>query len=149
MPGDFGQPPGSAAPSTAVQTKDLVVIDDKDDEDDDDIGMRVREARRQPRSRRPQQNRQGRRPLRQGLEHVDPTPVATRTISGLVDKATTQELDDLSIRTASSLIAEEPNYSRLAGRLLLTVIDKEVQNQDIYSFSQSVAAAHLRRPDRR
>jgi ribonucleoside-diphosphate reductase alpha chain len=77
-----------------------------------------------------------------GLENVDPMRVATRTISGLVDGATTEELDELSIRTAAALIAEEPNYSRLAARLLATVIDKEVQNQDIYSFSQSVAAGH-------
>jgi len=77
-----------------------------------------------------------------GLENVDPMRVATRTISGLVDGATTEELDELSIRTAASLIAEEPNYSRLAARLLATVIDKEVQNQDIYSFSQSVAMGH-------
>jgi len=78
-----------------------------------------------------------------GLDHVDPMRVATRTISGLVDGATTEELDELSIRTAASLIAEEPNYSRLAARLLATVIDKEVQNQDIYSFSQSVALGNL------
>jgi ribonucleoside-diphosphate reductase alpha chain len=77
-----------------------------------------------------------------GLENVDPMRVATRTISGLVDGATTEELDELSIRTAAALIAEEPNYSRLAARLLATVIDKEVQNQDIYSFSQSIAMGH-------
>ncbi len=75
--------------------------------------------------------------------------VATRTISGLVDGATTEELDELSIRTAAGLISEEPNYSRLAARLLATVIDKEVQNQDIYSFSQSVAAGHARGTHRR
>jgi ribonucleoside-diphosphate reductase alpha chain len=77
-----------------------------------------------------------------GLERVDSMRVATRTISGLVDGATTEDLDNLSIRTAASFIAEEPNYSRLAARLLATVIDKEVQNQDIYSFSQSVALGH-------
>ncbi len=74
-----------------------------------------------------------------GLDNVDPMRVATRTISALVDGATTEELDELSIRTAAAFIAEEPNYSRLAARLLSTVIDKEVQNQNIYSFSQSVA----------
>ena len=37
--------------------------------------------------------------------------IATRTISGLYDGATTAELDRLSIQTASSLIAEEPQYS--------------------------------------
>ncbi len=77
-----------------------------------------------------------------GLERVDPMRIATRTISGLYDGATTAELDRLSIQTASSLIAEEPQYSRLAARLLCTYIDKEVQNQDIHSFSQSVRAAH-------
>jgi ribonucleoside-diphosphate reductase alpha chain len=77
-----------------------------------------------------------------GLENVDAMRVATRTISGLVDGATTTDLDNLSIRTAAAFIAEEPNYSRLAARLLATVIDKEVQNQDIYSFSQSVSLGH-------
>ncbi|MEE2646606.1 MAG: ribonucleoside-diphosphate reductase subunit alpha [Actinomycetota bacterium] len=74
----------------------------------------------------------------EGLSGVDPLRIATRTISGLCDGATTEELDDLSIRTASSFIGEEPNYSRLAARLLATVIDKEVRNQDIHSFSQSI-----------
>ena len=77
-----------------------------------------------------------------GLDNVDPMRVATRTISGLVDGATTEELDELSIRTAAGLISEEPNYSKLAARLLATVIDKEVQNQDIYSFSQSIQTGH-------
>ena len=74
-----------------------------------------------------------------GLPGVDPMRVATRTISGLCDGATTEELDELSIRTSAAFIVEEPNYSRLAARLLATVIDKEVRNQDIHSFSQSVA----------
>ena len=73
-----------------------------------------------------------------GLDRVDPMRVATRTISGLRDGATTEELDELSIRTAAGFIIEEPNYSRLAGRLLSTVIDKEVRNQSIHSFSQSI-----------
>jgi len=74
-----------------------------------------------------------------GLPGVDPMRVATRTISGLCDGATTEELDELSIRTSAAFIVEEPNYSRLAARLLATVVDKEVRNQDIHSFSQSVA----------
>jgi len=76
-----------------------------------------------------------------GLDEVDPMRVATRTISGLYDGATTRELDQLSIQTAASLIAEEPQYSRLAARLLCAFIDKEVRNQNIMSFSQSVRAA--------
>jgi ribonucleoside-diphosphate reductase alpha chain len=77
-----------------------------------------------------------------GLDGVDAMRIAQRTISGLCDGATTEELDALSIRTAAALISEEPNYSRLAARLLATVIDKEVGNQDIHSFSQSTAAGH-------
>ncbi|WP_420624208.1 ribonucleoside-diphosphate reductase subunit alpha [Candidatus Poriferisodalis sp.] len=72
------------------------------------------------------------------LPGVDPMRIATRTISGLHDGATTTELDELSIRTASALISEEPNYSKLAALLLATYIDKEVQNQNIHSFSQSI-----------
>jgi ribonucleoside-diphosphate reductase alpha chain len=77
-----------------------------------------------------------------GLDEVDPLRIATRTISGLYDGATTAELDQVSIRTAASLIAEEPQYSKLASRLLGVYIDKEVQNLDIHSFSQSVKASH-------
>ncbi|MBM3991563.1 MAG: ribonucleoside-diphosphate reductase subunit alpha [Planctomycetes bacterium] len=77
-----------------------------------------------------------------GLSEVDSMRIATRTISGLYDGATTRELDQLSIQTAASLIAEEPQYSRLAARLLGAFIDKEVHNQNIMSFSQSVRAAH-------
>ncbi len=74
-----------------------------------------------------------------GLAHVDALKVATKTIGGLYDGATTRELDNLSIQTASVLIAEEPEYSQLAARLLSTYLAKEVSNQDIHSFSQSIA----------
>ncbi|MGH8076429.1 MAG: ribonucleotide reductase N-terminal alpha domain-containing protein, partial [Lysobacter sp.] len=73
-----------------------------------------------------------------GLYAVDPMRVATRTISGLYDGATTRELDELSIRTAALLTAEEPEYGRLAARLLGNVIEKEVAGSEIHAFSQSV-----------
>jgi len=76
-----------------------------------------------------------------GLPDVAPLRVATETIRGLYNGATTKELDELSIRTAAGLIGEEPQYSRLAARLLATYIEKEVRNQDIESFSDSVEAA--------
>jgi ribonucleoside-diphosphate reductase alpha chain len=74
-----------------------------------------------------------------GLVEVDAMRVATKTISGLYDGATTKELDRLSIQTAALLTAEDPEYSKLAARLLNTYIDKEVANQEIHSFSQSIA----------
>jgi ribonucleoside-diphosphate reductase alpha chain len=76
------------------------------------------------------------------LAEVDPMRVATRTISGLYDGATTAELDRLSIQTAAEMIGEEPQYSQLAARLLSGFIDKEVRNQGVASFSQSVALGH-------
>ncbi len=75
-----------------------------------------------------------------GLENIDVLKIATKTIGGLYDGATTKELDNLSIQTSALLIAEEPSYSRLAARLLSTYIMKEVENQDIHSFSQSIGA---------
>ena len=78
----------------------------------------------------------------EGLLNVDTMRVATRTISALADGATTQELDELSIRTAAALTVEEPNYSKLAARLLATYIDKEVRNQNIPWYSESIRAGH-------
>jgi ribonucleoside-diphosphate reductase alpha chain len=76
------------------------------------------------------------------LDEVDPLRVATRTISGLYDGASTAELDKLSIQTAAELIGEEPQYSRLAARLLAAYVDKEVRGQGVASFSQSIRYAH-------
>lgn len=78
----------------------------------------------------------------EGLYAIDPMRVATRTISGLYDGATTRELDELSIRTAALLTGEEPEYGKLAARLLAGAIAKEVAGQEIHAFSQSVARGH-------
>lgn len=78
----------------------------------------------------------------EGLHAIDPMRVATRTISGLYDGASTRELDELSIRTAALLTGEEPEYSRLAARLLAGYIAKEVTGQEIHAFSQSVTRGH-------
>lgn len=76
------------------------------------------------------------------LADVDPLRVATRTINGLYDGATTAELDRLSIQTAAEMIGEEPQYSRLAARLLAGYVDKEVRRQDIGSFSEAIRRGH-------
>lgn len=74
----------------------------------------------------------------QSLTQVDPLRVATKAISGLYDGATTKELDNLCIQTASLLIGEEPEYSKLAARLLGTYVDEEVRSQKIKSFADSI-----------
>ncbi len=76
------------------------------------------------------------------LADVDPMRVATRTISGLYDGATTAELDRLSIQTAAEMVGEEPEYSRLAARLLAGYVEKEVRNQGVASFSQAISLGH-------
>ncbi|MFC5288022.1 ribonucleoside-diphosphate reductase subunit alpha [Actinokineospora guangxiensis] len=77
-----------------------------------------------------------------GLSDVDPMRVATRTVSGLYDGATTAELDRLAIQTAAELVAEEPQYSKLAAGLLAAYIGEEVRGQGVGSFSEGVALGH-------
>jgi len=77
-----------------------------------------------------------------GIPTVDPLRVATKAISGLYDGATTNELDNLCIQTASLLISEDPEYSRLAARLLAIYVDEEVRSQKIQSFADSVTAGY-------
>ncbi len=77
-----------------------------------------------------------------GLKEVDPMRVATKVISGLYDGASTKELDRLCIRTASLLMAEDPDYSKLSARLLARYIQEEVENQEINNFFNSVKKAY-------
>lgn len=77
-----------------------------------------------------------------GLKEVDPMRVAAKVISGLYDGATTKELDQLCIQTAALLIGEEPQYSRLASRLLARYIGEEVTNQNIRNFMDSITIAY-------
>ena len=74
-----------------------------------------------------------------GLLHLNPYQVASKAISGIYDGVTTKELDTLLIQTAAMLIADEPEYSKLASRLLTNFIDKEVTTQGLSSFSKSIA----------
>lgn len=61
-----------------------------------------------------------------GIPNVVSLEIAKRTINGLHDGSTTQELDDLSIATAVMLMGDEPNYSKVAARMLSESIRKEV-----------------------
>lgn len=76
-----------------------------------------------------------------GLKEVDPMRVAAKVISGLYDGASTKELDQLCIQTAALLIGEEPQYSKLASRLLARYIGEEVTNQNIRNFYDSITVA--------
>lgn len=77
-----------------------------------------------------------------GLEGFDPTKIAIKTIGGLYDGVSTKELSLLSIQTAVGFIKEDPIYSRGAARLMVEFINKEVSNQEIHSFSQSIQVGY-------
>jgi ribonucleoside-diphosphate reductase alpha chain len=77
-----------------------------------------------------------------GLHDVDPLRVAARTIGGLYDGATTAELERLTVRTAAELIGEEPQYSRLAARLLSACVAEEARGQGAVSFSEATRLGH-------
>jgi ribonucleoside-diphosphate reductase alpha chain len=61
-----------------------------------------------------------------GISDVESIEIAKRTINGLHDGSTTEELDNLSIATAVMLMVDEPNYSKVAARMLSESVLKEV-----------------------
>jgi ribonucleoside-diphosphate reductase alpha chain len=61
-----------------------------------------------------------------GLSGVEAVEVAKQTISGLHEGSTTRELDERSIATAVMLTATEPNYAKVAARLLSAYIHEEI-----------------------
>ncbi|HWG28264.1 MAG TPA: ribonucleoside-diphosphate reductase subunit alpha [Actinospica sp.] len=89
----------------------------------------------------------------EGLEHavaecaadlpdVDPLRVAGKTVSGLHEGATAGEAARLTVQSAVELIGEEPQYSKLAARLLSRVIAAEVAEHAVATFSESIALGH-------
>lgn len=75
-----------------------------------------------------------------GLKNVEAIEVAKRTINGLHDGSTTEELDELSISNAVMLMAEEPNYSKVAARMLSENIRKEVGGDTAFRDYIKIAA---------
>jgi len=73
-----------------------------------------------------------------GLSHINPYLIASKAISGIYDGVTTTELDTLLMQTAAMMIGEDPEYSKLAARLLTDFVDKEVGTLGIHSFSDSI-----------
>ena len=62
----------------------------------------------------------------EGLESVSPSEVVIDANVQLYDKITTKEIDQALIMSARGKIEKEPNYSKVAARLLLGNIHKEV-----------------------
>ncbi len=73
-----------------------------------------------------------------GLTQVDATQVAEKALRGLHDGVETKELDLLLMQTAAMMISQEPEYSKLAARLLCHFIDDEVTTLGVKSFADSI-----------
>jgi ribonucleoside-diphosphate reductase alpha chain len=77
------------------------------------------------------------------LPHIDVQLVADKAIRGLYDGVSTSELDELLIQNAAMMISEEPEYSKLAARLLDVFLAKEVYLvRGIESFYDSISAGY-------
>ncbi|MET7760626.1 ribonucleoside-diphosphate reductase subunit alpha [Streptomyces sp. NPDC005393] len=76
------------------------------------------------------------------LPATDPGKVAAAALRGRHPGSDEAELRTLAIEAAAGLIAEEPEYSRLAARLLALAITEEAAGQGSVSFSASVRVGH-------
>ncbi|MBB1258653.1 ribonucleoside-diphosphate reductase subunit alpha [Streptomyces sp. OF8] len=76
------------------------------------------------------------------LTATEPGRVAAAALRGRHPGSDEAELRSLAIEAAAGLIGDEPQYSRLAARLLTLAIREEAAGQGAESFSASVAVGH-------
>ena len=62
-------------------------------------------------------------------DYVDYFEVAKKVISGLYDGVSSAELDKLSAETAASMVTTHPDYGKLAARIVITSLYKEVHKE--------------------
>ena len=62
-------------------------------------------------------------------DYVDYFEVAKKVISGLYDGVSSSELDKLSAETAASMVTTHPDYGKLASRIIITSLYKEVAKE--------------------
>jgi len=60
-------------------------------------------------------------------ERVDPDIVSTKVVSGLYDGVSSTELDQLSAETAASMVTVHPDFGKLAARIAITALYKDVE----------------------
>ncbi|GHJ41509.1 ribonucleoside-diphosphate reductase subunit alpha [Streptomyces sp. TS71-3] len=77
-----------------------------------------------------------------GLDDTDPDRVVSAALRGRSAAANEAELLGLATEAAAGLIAEDPQYSRLAARLLAWTIADEAAQEGAVSFSASIAVGH-------
>ena len=77
-----------------------------------------------------------------GLASVDPGRIAHRTFQGLHNGLPRSEVDKLLVKTAASLVADEPRYAFLAARLLAASLYRDLAARGIQRFSESIEVGH-------
>ncbi len=68
-------------------------------------------------------------------EFVDAMEVAKRTIQGLFDGITTEELDNLSAEVAAYMTSTHPDYSKLAGRIAVANLHRKTSDSFIETIN--------------
>ncbi|MFE4019846.1 ribonucleoside-diphosphate reductase subunit alpha [Streptomyces sp. NPDC059101] len=76
------------------------------------------------------------------LPATDPGKVAAAALRGRHPGSDAAELRSLATEAAAGLIGDEPQYSKLAARLLTLAIAEEAAGQGATSFSASIAVGH-------
>lgn len=74
-------------------------------------------------------------------QYVDAIEVARRTINGLFDGISTEELDNLSAEVSAYMTSTHPDYARLAGRIAVANLHRQTSDsfietvEKLYNFS--------------
>lgn len=75
--------------------------------------------------------------LTYGLDsHVDAMQIAKRTINGLFDGITTEELDNLSAEVSAYMTSVHPDYARLAGRIAVANLHRQTSDSFMETFDK-------------
>jgi hypothetical protein len=72
------------------------------------------------------------------FDHVDATQIAKRTIQGLFDGITTEELDNLSAEVSAYMTSAHPDYARLAGRIAVANLHRSTRD----SFTETLGVLY-------
>jgi ribonucleoside-diphosphate reductase alpha chain len=76
-------------------------------------------------------------------KYIDPVAVAQKTIEGMYDGITTQELDVLSAETCAYLSSTHPDYSTLGARILVS----NLQRYTPQTFSECIETLYLNKSE--
>jgi ribonucleoside-diphosphate reductase alpha chain len=88
--------------------------------------------------------------LTYGLDqkYVDSMTVAQRTINGLFDGITTEQLDNLSAEVSAYMTSVHPDYARLAGRIAVANLHRSTSDsfldtmETLYNFKNEFTGEH-------